>query len=155
RPADVYSVGTVEGRDWEMFSDIRSLAFDRDDNLYVLDGQNYRVVVFDRSGRYVRQFGKQSGGPGELQAPFGLAITPDQHVVVSDPMCRAFMLFTREGKHVRNVPFDDEVVFSSWMLGVDGGDVVFLSLARIGPYQRPLEGERTMLVARLSFAEGE
>src|SRR5690606_36503691 len=100
RPADVYSVGTVEGRDWEMFSDIRSLAFDRDDNLYVLDGQNYRVVVFDRSGRYVRQFGKQGGGPGELQAPFGLAITPDQHVVVSDPMNRAFILFTREGEHV-------------------------------------------------------
>ena len=155
RPADVYSVGTVEGRDWEMFSDIRSLAFDRDDNLYVLDGQNYRVVVFDRSGRYVRQFGKQGGGPGELQAPFGLAITPDQHVVVSDPMNRAFILFTREGEHVRNVPFDDEVGFPSRMLSVDGGDVVFHSLGRIGPNQPPQEGERTTLIARQSLAEGE
>src|SRR5688572_2631909 len=84
RPATVFTVGTEEGRDWEMFSGIRTVAFDRSDNLYVLDGQNYRVVVFDARGRYVRHFGKRGGGPGELQAPLALVINTDGNVVVND-----------------------------------------------------------------------
>src|SRR5688500_17233578 len=51
-PAPVFSVGRAEGAEWEMFSRVAAIAFDAADNLYVVDGDNYRVVVFDARGRF-------------------------------------------------------------------------------------------------------
>lgn len=107
RPASVFTVGTEEGRDWEMFSGVRNVAFDAADNLYVLDGQNHRVVVFDARGRHVRHFGKRGGGPGELQAPFNLALDSDGNVIVSDVANRAYVIFRPTGEYLRNVPFPE------------------------------------------------
>jgi DNA-binding beta-propeller fold protein YncE len=69
RPVEVYSIGRAEDRSWEMFSSIRGVAFDASDNLYALDAGNHRVLVFDGSGRFVREFGRRGSGPGELQGP--------------------------------------------------------------------------------------
>src|SRR5688572_1248692 len=69
KPAVVYSIGKEEGADWEILSGVRSVAFDARDNLYVLDGNNYRVLVFDATGKYVRSISRQGEGPGELMAP--------------------------------------------------------------------------------------
>jgi hypothetical protein len=131
RPADVFSVGTVEGRDWEMFSQVRAVAFDRRDNMYLLDGQNLRVIVFDATGKYLRQFGKKGGGPGEFQAPIGLDIAADGNVVVSDLGNRAFVVFTPAGEHVRNVTFDDELGFPMSFMTDRSGGVVARSMPRI------------------------
>lgn len=109
RPATVFTIGAEEGESWEMFSGIRALAFDRADNLYVLDGQNFRVLVFDARGRFVRQFGKKGGGPGELQAPLGLAVTSDGNIAVSDLANRGYVIYTPTGEYVRNVTFPDDI----------------------------------------------
>ncbi|HSJ10778.1 MAG TPA: 6-bladed beta-propeller [Longimicrobiales bacterium] len=114
---NVWAVGTDEGRDWEMFAGVRGVAFDRQDNVYVLDQQNTRVVVFDRAGRYLRQFGKKGQGPGELSLPLQVAVTSDGSVVVSDLGNRAFIVFTAAGEYVRNVPYGDDV----GMLAITGG----------------------------------
>jgi hypothetical protein len=105
RPANVYTVGAANGESWEMFSGISGMAFDAADNLYVLDSQNTRVVVFDPSGRFVHQFGKRGSGPGELLAPFGLTVASDGHVVINDVGNRAFVVFQPTGEYVRNVPY--------------------------------------------------
>jgi hypothetical protein len=104
-PVNVFTVGRAEGESWEMFSGISGMAFDDTDNLYVLDRENFRVVVFDASGRFVRQFGRRGAGPGEFQLTFHIAIDADGHVVVSDIGNRAYILFTADGRHVRNVPY--------------------------------------------------
>jgi hypothetical protein len=109
KAAPVYTVGTEEGASWEMFSGIRGLAFDGSDNLYILDSQNQRIVVLDARGRFVRQFGKRGGGPGELQLPLGIATLADGSIVVSDVGNRAFIVYNSQGEHVRNIPYPDEV----------------------------------------------
>src|SRR5687768_12920717 len=58
-PAQVFAVGRAEGAEHEMFGEIAGVAFDASDNLYVLDRRSFRVMVYDRSGRYLRQIGKQ------------------------------------------------------------------------------------------------
>jgi hypothetical protein len=109
RPVELFAIGTIEGADWEMLSNVRSVAFDRDDNLYVLDGGNVRVLVFDAEGRYVRQFGKRGGGPGEFQAPLSMTVLPNGEVVVNDIGNRAFIVFNGAGEVLRNVSFDASV----------------------------------------------
>lgn len=130
RPTEVFRVGTVEGKDWEMFSGVRSVAFDRADNMYLLDTQNTRVVVFDAKGGFIRQFGKKGGGPGELQAPLAMDITSDGRVVVSDLGNRAFVVFERDGTYVRNIPFGDELGFPMAMSADRSGGIVTRSMPR-------------------------
>lgn len=110
RATPVYAIGTAEGREWEMFSRVEQVAFDRGDNLYVLDGGANRVVVFDRAGKFVRQFGKKGGGPGEFQAPVGMAVQSDGTVAVADLAARSYSLFAPDGRYLRSVPFLDEYV---------------------------------------------
>ena len=88
-----------------MLSGVRAVAFDRQDRLYVLDGGNQRVLVFDARGRFVRQIGKQGRGPGELIAPVQMAVNPTGDVVVSDLGRRAYSIFGGDGTFKRNVPF--------------------------------------------------
>jgi hypothetical protein len=53
-------------------------------NLFILDPQNARIVVFDTSGRFVRSLGASGGGPGEFRAPGSLSVSPDGAVAVFD-----------------------------------------------------------------------
>ena len=55
----------------------RSVGGDARSNLYVLDGGNLRVLVFDSSGAFVREQGGKGGGPGELQFPGFLEVRAD------------------------------------------------------------------------------
>jgi hypothetical protein len=158
RPAAVFTVGTEEGRDWEMFSDIRTVAFDRSDNLYVLDGQNYRVVVFDARGRYVRHFGKRGGGPGELQAPLSLLINSDGNVVVNDIANRAFVVFKPTGEHVRNVPFPEELGFPGMVFGDGRGGLITRTMPRLvrqagGSPPAPSTGPEFASIVRVPLQE--
>ncbi|HEX2189596.1 MAG TPA: 6-bladed beta-propeller, partial [Longimicrobiaceae bacterium] len=107
RTTPVYSVGKAEGNDSEMFTRVDQVAFDRADNLYVLDGGANRVLVFDRAGRFVRQLGKRGGGPGEFMAPLGMAVTPDGSVAVADLGHRGYSVFSPDGRYQRSIAFVD------------------------------------------------
>lgn len=60
------------------------LVVDQKGNIYVADGSNYRVQVFDAQGRYVRQWGKQGQGEGEFQVPWTIAIDGQDNIYVGD-----------------------------------------------------------------------
>ncbi|MGH7471013.1 MAG: 6-bladed beta-propeller [Longimicrobiales bacterium] len=107
KPAQIYAVGAEDGEEWELLSGVRQVAFDAQDNLYVLDGNNYRILVFDANGRFLRKISKQGGGPGELMSPVGLVVTTDGSLVVADLGRRAFSVFKTDGTYVKNVAFPE------------------------------------------------
>ena len=79
KPAVVYTIGREEGEEWEMLSGVLAVAFDARDQLYVLDSNNHRVLVFDVAGKFVRRISQRGQGPGELMAPTGLAVMTEWH----------------------------------------------------------------------------
>ena len=50
------------------------VATDADGRIHVLDDAAHRVVVFDAAGRHLRTFGREGGGPGELEMPSSIAV---------------------------------------------------------------------------------
>lgn len=102
----VYAVGAAEGADHEMFGEVAGVAFDRADNLYVLDRTGARVLVFDRAGRFVRQVGKRGDGPGELQAPMSIALAADGTLFVHDLARPGVSLFRPDGTFARSFRMD-------------------------------------------------
>jgi hypothetical protein len=105
-PAPVYAIGAEDGAEWESFAHLGHLAFDADDNLYILDRGAGKVFVFDSTGRHIRSFARSGQGPGELAFPLQLAVTREGTVVVSDLRKRAFSLFGRDGAYRDELPFE-------------------------------------------------
>ena len=69
---EVFRVGSLEGESWEMLGTLRRVGFDARGNLYIFDGTggvsgpwlDPRVLVFDATGAFVREFGRSGEGPG-------------------------------------------------------------------------------------------
>ena len=106
---EVYRVGVVDGASWETFTWIPRVAFDAEGNLYVFDRASdaaraaLRVVVFDPSGVFLREFGSMGGGPGEFRSPRSYAVLRDGTVVVGDMGHNAYQLFDPSGELLRMV----------------------------------------------------
>jgi hypothetical protein len=83
-PQDVFSLGLEEGDPNEVFSTIASVGFDSRGNLFILDRDNRRIVMFDRSGAFVRTIGSSGQGPGEFTFPVGMAVYDDGRLAVMD-----------------------------------------------------------------------
>lgn len=106
-PAQVFAVGRADGAAHEVFGEVTGVAFDAADNLYVLDRQAARVMVYDRTGRFVRQIGSRGEGPGELMVPGQLTVAGDGTVIVSDFGRPGYSLFRPDGTFLRNIVMED------------------------------------------------
>lgn len=103
---DVFRVGLRYGESWETFASVRKVGFDEQGNLYVFDAggdSDLRVLVFDRSGVFVREFGSAGEGPGEFKWPTSYAVMRDGTTIVGDEGHRAYQVFDASGKFLRQV----------------------------------------------------
>ena len=96
----VYTVGVLDGEQWEMFGRIASVAFDGDGSLFILDNDAGHVVVLDPEGEFVRTISNKGEGPGELRFPSGLIMFRDGRVGVRDFGNQGIVLFNREGDYL-------------------------------------------------------
>jgi DNA-binding beta-propeller fold protein YncE len=74
-----------------------------DDNgdIYVAEGHggdNARIIVFDRTGKYLREFGKKGSGPGEFDQPHGLAFDAKGRLFVADRSNNRVQILDKQGK---------------------------------------------------------
>jgi hypothetical protein len=64
------SAGNAPGQ----FADPYGVATDSLGNLYVVDGNNHRVQVFDRTGNFVTQWNTSASSNGQTASPYALAV---------------------------------------------------------------------------------
>ena len=108
---EVFRIGAVAGESWQMLGTVRSVAFDAAGNLYIFDGTggvggpwvDPRILVFDASGTFVREFGRSGEGPGEFNAAVSMAVMRDGTVAVGDVGHRAYQIFDESGAFLRLV----------------------------------------------------
>ncbi|HRN53963.1 MAG TPA: 6-bladed beta-propeller [Gemmatimonadaceae bacterium] len=68
----------------DSLGEITGIAMDASGNVYVSDFAEHKLWVFDARGRSQRGIGRKGDGPGEFQAPTGIAIGPDRKLYVRD-----------------------------------------------------------------------
>jgi DNA-binding beta-propeller fold protein YncE len=71
------------------------------DEIYVVDTGNERVVVFGLGGEFVRAFGGWGEEPGRLREPVGIAISDAGEVYIADSDNARISVFTASGLPVR------------------------------------------------------
>jgi len=90
---DIGRRGSGEGE----FNLPRDIAIGREGRLYVVDGGNFRVVVFDAAGRYLRAFGSVGKQYGQFARPKEIATDRDGNVYVVDTAFGNFQVFDADG----------------------------------------------------------
>jgi DNA-binding beta-propeller fold protein YncE len=72
--------------------------------IYVLDGVNNQVKVFDEKGAFLFSFGSKGTGRGQFESPLGLTIDSAGRVFVADTGNRRVQTFSAEGKAQAEFP---------------------------------------------------
>ena len=71
--------------------------------LYVVDGGNFRVQVFDAEGKFVKVFGAIGRQSGQFSRPKEIAVDPQGNLYVVDTAFGNFQVFDPEGRLLLDV----------------------------------------------------
>ena len=74
------------------------LAFDSDDNLWVVDSQNGRLQRFTKDGRFISAWGEPGSGEGQFNRPWGITIDENDYIYVADWGNDRVQKFSPDGK---------------------------------------------------------
>ena len=91
----------VAGDGPDTFNGPCDVAVARNGDIYVADGHvNSRIVKFDKTGKFIKAWGKRGSGPGELNVPHSLALDSQGRVLVTDRGNRRVQVFDADGNFV-------------------------------------------------------
>jgi len=77
------------------------IAADEDGNIYVTLPSRGKVVVFDKDGNFVRQFGSKGMQAGSLRGPLGIAVDSQRNrVYVADRARFRLVIFNKAGRYI-------------------------------------------------------
>jgi len=101
----IFALGEPRVGAWDAkhFNQPTDIAIRPDGTFYVSDGYvNSLVALFDRSGKWQREWGKKGSGEGEFSNPHGLVLLPGStDVLVADRENSRLQLFDKAGKFKR------------------------------------------------------
>lgn len=93
----LYNIGTRGTAEGE-FNLPREAEIGPDGRLYVVDGGNFRVQVFEQDGTFVRAWGMAGRRPGQFMRPKGISLDPDGNVYVADAAFSNVQIFNASGQ---------------------------------------------------------
>lgn len=92
----------VAGEGPETFNQPSAVVVAPNGDIFVGDGHggssNARIVKFAKNGRFIKTWGKRGTGPGEFEAPHGLAMDSRGRLVVADRGNNRLQIFDQDGK---------------------------------------------------------
>jgi sugar lactone lactonase YvrE len=105
-------------------------------DIFVGDGHENsvsRIVKFDKTGKYLMEWGKKGEGPGEFDTPHAIAMDSQGRVFVGDRANSRIQIFTQDGK-----------LLEVWRqfgrpsgLFIDGNDVLYSADSESNPPRNP------------------
>jgi hypothetical protein len=99
---EALSIGEGEF-DEDMFAELTSLDVDSDGNIYILDRKDKKVKIFDSAGKFVKKFGEEGQGPGEMYVPVSIQVTHNNEMVIGDAGNQRLAFFSLEGEFLREM----------------------------------------------------
>lgn len=94
------SIGREDDDNYMFYSRV-SLAVDNLDNIYALDGRNFRIQKYDKNGQYLQTIGRKGQGPGEFELPFKFFLDIQSNIYVYDR--RKLKVFNNKGEFLKSV----------------------------------------------------
>ncbi len=102
------------------FAQLSGFAVAEDGCIFALDMQDKKVKVFDSQGDFIKAFGKEGQGPGELSMPSGISMTPEGELMVEDAMNRRLSYFNLDGEFLRQLSIAEKTGLVNLIIGPEG-----------------------------------
>jgi DNA-binding beta-propeller fold protein YncE len=94
----------VSGSGPDLFDQPNDVVVAANGDIFVTDshrrGKNNRVVKFDKTGKFIKEWGKKGSGPGELSEPHAIAMDSQGRLFVGDRENNRIQIFDQDGKHL-------------------------------------------------------
>jgi hypothetical protein len=129
------TIGDRDSLDKYAFDNIGSVLVAADNSIWVVDGGilSPRLRRYSESGAFLQQIGRRGEGPGEYEAPGGLAQMRDGRVLLRDGRGNRVNVYTSSGRidttwtFQRRYPWTRSSAGSPWVdTGVDTTGVVWM-----------------------------
>lgn len=125
-PSD--TIGILMGDSNYVFGTIGDALYTHDGNIAVLDEAGCCIRVFDPSGEFLMQIGREGSGPGEMLYPGGMVLLSDGSIGVLDQAAGGFSRFNADGSFDSlYIDFQGQGV-PQWAWGVDDDAFVGASI---------------------------
>jgi DNA-binding beta-propeller fold protein YncE len=89
------------GYSTDRFNGVSDVLVAPDGSIFVADGHsnktNNRILKYDRHGNFLHSWGKLGSGPGEFNAPHGLAMDKEGRLYVADRSNNRIQIFDQQG----------------------------------------------------------
>ncbi|SVA41996.1 uncharacterized protein METZ01_LOCUS94850 [marine metagenome] len=118
------------GRPEEEFSWPGHLASDKDENLYVTDQANNKIVSFTKGGDLIGRWGSSGSGDGEFSRPSGISLDRSGNFVVVDTGNNRIQRYTISGEFLGqfgSLGSADGEFKQPWGTFVDQNDNIFVA----------------------------
>lgn len=76
----------------------------KDGRVYVVDGVNSKIKVFDRNGKYLFSFGRPGAANGQFNSALGIDIDTAGRVYIADSGNHRVQIFEADGTFIRQIP---------------------------------------------------
>lgn len=147
------AIGNAFGDEQYQFGNIApvGLAGDSAGDLYVLDTQAKHVQKYAPDGRYLASFGRQGGGPGELEQPISLALGPGDSLWIADFSNNRFTVLPQDGGDARSIRFLENTFPMSRVVVADDFYVVADRVLSFNPAAQTGSGDSGIPVVAYGF----
>ena len=117
----------------DVFDRPTGIAFAPNGDIFISEGHaptfgNSRIVKFDKSGKFIKSFGRLGSGDGELKGPHVLAFDSQGRLFVADRSNSRVAIFDQDGKFI-----------AAWKqfgrpsgIFIDKNDVLYVSDSEVG-----------------------
>ena len=79
------------------------VAVSNDGRIYVVDGVNSKIRIFDQGGQLVSSFGGPGDGSGQLRFPLGIDLDRSGTVYVADAGNHRVQIFSPQGNFIAKI----------------------------------------------------
>ena len=113
---DTLSIGKEEGEDYLMFSGQNlDLAVSDDGSIYIFDGKKYKLLKFDKNGKFLWQIGRKGEGPEDFKSEYSqIYSAPSNRIIVAEPFSSLLKLFDSQGRYIKTIKLNKEPSYISF-----------------------------------------
>lgn len=96
-------IGKELGKLDYVFGSITSFKVDREGKIYVIDGKDSLIKIFDDEGKFLKSFGKSGQGPGEFLSPLDIYFIKDDKMLILEGRNNRFSYFSKLGDFIETI----------------------------------------------------
>ncbi|MDR9419933.1 6-bladed beta-propeller [Gracilimonas sp.] len=105
------------------FSEISAVVSNSKGDIYIADGKQSKILVFDKSGSFKFSFGRAGRGPGEFTEVTSMTLLPDDEILIFDYFQFRFTKYDAEGNLIATKVIEKEIK-PNYMRHVPGKGIV-------------------------------